>query len=144
MVLWRFRSISAQEQAEHRASRIAGVLLFALAACVTATSTMAMIGYAEPRSTLLGIGILIAAAVFMPILAREKRRLSTQTSSAALRADAVESALCGYLSLIALLGLLINAVWHIRWADPAAALLTIPIIVHEGWQAVKGRPCECP
>lgn len=87
---------------------------------------------------------MIAAAVFMPILAREKRRLSTQTSSAALRADAVESALCGYLSLIALLGLLINAVWHIRWADPAAALLTIPIIVHEGWQAVKGRPCECP
>ncbi len=39
-------------------------------------------------------------------------RLSAQTRSAALRADAAESALCGYLSLIALLGLLVNAVWH--------------------------------
>lgn len=120
------------------------MLLFALAASIVTTSLMALLGYGEARPSLLGIGILIAAAVFMPMLAKEKRRLSALTSSAALRADAAESALCGYLSLIALLGLLINAVWHIRWADPTAALLAIPIIVHEGWEAVKGRPCECP
>jgi len=142
-VLLRFRCNSAQEQAELRSSRIAGVLLFALAACVVATSTMAIVGYGEPRPTLLGVGILITAAVFMPLLAREKRRLSAETSSAALRADAAESALCGYLSLIALLGLVINALWHVRWADPAAAILTIPVILREGWEAVRGRPCEC-
>ena len=92
---------------------------------------------------LLGIGILIAAAALMPLLAREKRRLSVQTASAALRADAAESALCGYLSLIALLGLLVNALWRLTWADPTAALLMIPLILREGWEAARGKPCEC-
>jgi divalent metal cation (Fe/Co/Zn/Cd) transporter len=49
----------------------------------------------------LGIAILMAAAAIMPWLAKEKRRLSAATSSAALRADAAQSALCAYLSLIA-------------------------------------------
>jgi hypothetical protein len=34
------------------------------------------------------------------------------TGSAALRADAAQSALCAYLSLIALTGLAINAIWQ--------------------------------
>jgi len=54
----------------------------------------------------------------MPWLAKEKRRLSGATGSAALRADAAQSALCAYMSLIALAGLAINAIWHVRWADP--------------------------
>ena len=58
----------------------------------------------------------------MPWLAKEKRRLSGTTGSAALRADAAQSALCAYLSLIALAGLAIDAMWHVKWADPIAAL----------------------
>ena len=143
VVFWRFRANSPEEQVERRAARTAGVLLFALAACVVAASVTALVGYGAPRPSLLGIGILIAAAVLMPLLAREKRRLSAQTGSAALSADAAESALCGCLSLIALLGLLVNAVWYVGWADPAAALLMIPIILREGWEAVRGRPREC-
>lgn len=142
VVLWRFHGNAAREQAEGRAAHIAGVLLFALAACVLAASVMALKGYSEPKPTFLGIAVLITAAVFMPLLARTKRRLSTETGSAALRADAAESAFCGYLSLIALLGLLTNAVWHIRWADPAAAILMIPVVLREGWEAVRGKPCS--
>jgi Cation efflux family len=126
VVLWRFHGNAAREHAERRAA------LTDLAACVVAASGMALLGYSEPKPTLLGIAVLIAAAVFMPLLVREKRRLSAQTGSAALRADAIESALCGYLSLIALLGLLTNTVWHIRWADPAAALLTFPCFEKAG------------
>lgn len=143
VVLWRFRSNAAPEHLERRAARIAGGLLFALAACVIATSVMALLGYSEAKPSLLGIGILAAAAVLMPLLAREKRRLSAQTGSAALRADAAESALCGYLSVIALLGLVTNAVWHIRGADPAAALVIVPLILREGGEAMQGRPCAC-
>jgi len=84
---------------------------------------MALLGYSEPKPSFLGIAILIAAAVFMPLLAREKRRLSAGTVSAALRADAAESALCGYLSLLALVGLVENRVWHAARADSIAALL---------------------
>ena len=76
-------------------------------------------------------------------MAQQKWRLSALTASAALRADAAESALCGYLSTIALAGLVANAVWGISWADPLAALCLIPLVLREGWQALKGTPCDC-
>lgn len=143
VVLWRFQSNSAQEQAERRAARIAGGLLFALAACVVGVSVVTLLGYSEPKPTFLGIAILIAAGVLMPVLAREKRRLSAATDSAALRADAAESALCEYLSLIALAGLVLNAVWHVAWADSAAALAIVPLVLWEGREALRGKPCAC-
>lgn len=143
VVLWRFRTNVIQEHAEHRASRITGWLLFVLAVCVVATSVMALLGYSEPKPTILGIAILIAAAVFMPVLASEKRRLSAVTGSAALRADATESALCGYLSLIALAGLVVNTIWQVAWSDSAAALAIVPLVLWEGWEAMRGKPCRC-
>jgi divalent metal cation (Fe/Co/Zn/Cd) transporter len=85
---------------------------------------------------------LVAAAVVMPWLAKEKRRLSGATGSAALRADAAQSALCAYLSLIALAGLATHAIWHVKWADPIAALVVLPLIVWEGREAMRGKTCD--
>ena len=96
VVLWRFRARDAHEDAERQAARVAAALLFALAAYVVITSVASLLGYSEPKLTILGIGVLIAAVVVMPWLAREKRRLSGATGSAALRADAAQSALCAY------------------------------------------------
>ena len=143
VVLWRFVSGAAHEEAERRAARVAGALLFALAAFVAVTSVTSLLGYTEPKPTLLGIAILVAAAVVMPWLAKEKRRLSGATGSAALRADAAQSALCAYLSLIALAGLAINAIWHVKWADPIAAFAVLPFIVWEGREAMRGKTCGC-
>ena len=116
--------------------------MFALAAYVAITSVASLLGYSEPKATLLRIAILVAAAAVMPWLAKEKRRLSGATGSAALRADAAQSVLCAYLSLIAL-RLAINAIWHVKWADRVAALLIIPLILFEGWEARRGKPCNC-
>jgi divalent metal cation (Fe/Co/Zn/Cd) transporter len=143
VVLWRFRASAAHGEAERRAARIAGALLFTLAAYVAVTSVMSLLGYSEPKPTFLGIAILSAAAVVMPWLAKEKRRLSGATGSAVLRADAAQAALCAYLSLIALAGLAINAIWHVKWADPVAALLIIPLVLWEGWEAIRGKSCNC-
>jgi divalent metal cation (Fe/Co/Zn/Cd) transporter len=143
VVLWRFRASSAHEEVERRAARVAGALLFALAAFVAITSVASLLGYSEPRPTFLGIAILVAAAVVMPWLAKEKRRLSGATGSAALRADAAQSALCAYLSLIALAGLAINAIWHVAWADSVAALAVVPIVLWESREALRGNPCGC-
>jgi divalent metal cation (Fe/Co/Zn/Cd) transporter len=143
VVLWRFRASAAHEEVERRAARVAGALLFALAAYVGITSVASLLGYSEAKPSLLGIAILVAAAIVMPWLASEKRRLSGATGSAALRADAAQSALCAYLSLIALAGLAINAIWRVKWADPTAALLIIPFVLFEGWEAIRGKPCNC-
>jgi len=143
VVLWRFRASAAHADAERRAARVAGALLFALAAYVAITSVASLLGYCEPKPTLLGIAILAAAAAVMPWLAKEKRRLSGATGSATLRADAAQSALCAYLSLIALAGLAINAIWHAKWADPIAALVVVPLIVWEGREAMRRKACGC-
>jgi divalent metal cation (Fe/Co/Zn/Cd) transporter len=143
-VLWRFRaSAAANEDAERRAARVAGSLLFALAAFVAVTSVASVLRYSEPKPTFLGVAILVAAGVVMPWLAKEKRRLSGATGSAALRADAAQSALCAYLSLIALAGLAINAIWHVKWADPVAALVVLPLMAWEGREAMRGKTCDC-
>lgn len=143
VVLWRFRTGAAHESAERLATRIAGALLFVLAAFVALTSALSLLGYSEPKPTLIGIAVLVAAATVMPWLAREKRKLSAVTRSAALRADAAESALCAYLSIIALAGLVLNAVWRFRWADPVAALVILPLVIWEGREAIRGKPCGC-
>jgi divalent metal cation (Fe/Co/Zn/Cd) transporter len=143
VVLWRFRASDAHEDAEKRAGRVAGGLLFALAVFVAITSITSLLGYSEPKPTFLGIAILVAAAVIMPWLAKEKRRLSRATGSAALRADGAQSALCAYLSLIALVGLGINAIWRVKWADPVAAFVVLPLIVWEGREAMRGKTCGC-
>ena len=143
VVLWRFRAHAVTDHAERIASRIAGALLFALAVYVTVVSMMSLLGHNVPRPTYLGIGILIAAAAVMPWLAKEKRKLSATTGSAAMRADAAQSGLCAYLSIIALGGLAVNAVWHVTWADPVAALAITPLIVWEGKEAIRGRACGC-
>ena len=143
VVLWRFRARATHEHAERQAAHVAVALLFALAAFVAVTSFTSLLGYSEPKQTFLGIAILVAAAVIMPWLAKEKRRLSGATGSAALRADAAQSTLCAYLSLIALAGLAINAIWHVKWADPTAALVVVPLILWEGREAMRGRPCGC-
>jgi divalent metal cation (Fe/Co/Zn/Cd) transporter len=122
VVLWRFRAGAEHEEAERRATRVAGALLFALATYVAVASVASLLGYNEAKPSLLGIAISVAAATIMPWLAKEKPRLSGFTGSAALRADAAQSALCAYLLLIAWAGLAINTIWHVKWADPVAAL----------------------
>jgi divalent metal cation (Fe/Co/Zn/Cd) transporter len=89
--------------------------------------------------------MFFSAAFVMPWLARRKRELVAITSSAALKADAAQSALCAYMAWIALAGLLVNAIWGIGWADPVAALALIPLIVREGWMAVHSSKlgCDC-
>lgn len=141
VVFRRFYAASQREHGEERAGRIAGGLLFVLAALVVTTSVLTLLGHVEARPTLIGIAVLGLAAMIMPWLAAQKRQLSIATGSAASRADAAESAVCGYLALIALAGLAVNAAWKVSWADPLAALTLLPLILREGWEAWKGKPC---
>jgi len=146
VVLWRFQDRNGKqsgEVAERRAARIAGILLIALSLYVVATACATLLGVTESSPSYLGIGVLIAAIAVMPWLAWQKRRLATITGSAALRADAAESMLCAYLSLVALLGLSVHARLHVSWADPVAALAATPFLLWEARRAWRGDACGC-
>lgn len=142
VVMWRFRN-GASEYEEQIAARVTGSLLVVLALSVVSISVASLLGYHEPQPSYIGMAVLVAALVIMPWLASQKRQLSQVTKSAALRADAVQSSLCAYLSLIALVGLAAHALWHIEWADPVAALAVTPLILYEAREAFRGRTCGC-
>jgi divalent metal cation (Fe/Co/Zn/Cd) transporter len=142
IVLWRFRAKADFAVAEQLAARVAGGLLFVVAAFVIVSCGLSLLGYREAQPSIIGIIVLIVAAIGMPWLASQKRKVATQVASMALRADATESAVCGYLSLIALAGLLANAIFHAPWADPIAALALVPLIAMEAWQTMHAtRHC---
>ena len=73
IVLWRFRSKSDSADAEKLAARVAGGLLFIVAAFVIASSGLSLIGYREPQPSFSGVILLIVAAIGMPWLASQKR-----------------------------------------------------------------------
>jgi divalent metal cation (Fe/Co/Zn/Cd) transporter len=123
------------------AERAAAVLLFVLAAAVV---VIAMLSYRNPVETsCLGIGITAAALVAMPVLAWLKRRHARATNDRALAADAVQSATCAYLAAVTLAGLVVFALWHVRWVDTVAALAAVPVVIVEGRRAWRGQSCGC-
>ena len=64
VVFWRFRFAFD----EARAARVAAALLYALAGLVALTSVLNFLGHREAQQSLVGMGILLAAAVVMPWL----------------------------------------------------------------------------
>ncbi len=128
---------------ERRASRTAGALLFVLAIVVAGIAIAALVLGLRPETSYAGIAITVAALIVMPVLAFLKRREARRSKNAALAADAVQSATCAYLALIALTGLAINAAFHVGWFDSVAALVAVPILVKEGRSAWHGHGCGC-
>ena len=78
----------------------------------------------------------------MPLLSRAKRQVARGLQSAAMNADARQTEFCTYLSAILLGGLLLNAAFGLWWADPAAALVMVPIIAKEGIDSLRGDACR--
>jgi divalent metal cation (Fe/Co/Zn/Cd) transporter len=136
-------TFSSVRLTKERASYWAGILLFVLAGVVGLTAAVSLVRGVVPETSRAGIGITAAALVVMPILAWLKRRTARVTNDRALAADAIQSATCAYLAAFTLIGLVLNAVFHIRWVDPVAALAALPILIIEGRRAMQGDACGC-
>ena len=72
LVLWRFRGHEISETTKRRVNRVAGALLFLLAAYVAVVSALSLLGHREPKPSYLGIAMLVVAAITMSILAHER------------------------------------------------------------------------
>lgn len=128
---------------KERAARWTGILLFVLAGVIGVLAIASLKVHHRPETSYVGIGITIAALMVMPLLAGFKRKIAGRTNNRALAADAVQSATCAYLAAITLVGLILNAAFHIHWVDSAAAFAALPILVVEGRRAMRGESCGC-
>lgn len=141
VLLWRLSSVHHDERRERIALRLVGVSFFLLAAYVGYEAAFSIFLKEPPDPSPVGIGLAVVALLIMPLLARAKRRAAAGLSSAALSADSRQNSICAYLSAILLGGLALNATFEWWWADPAAALVMVPIIVKEGIEAFRGEIC---
>lgn len=143
-VLWRLHADideARRERVEAITLRIIGVCFIALALYVSYDSITSLVNRELPQRSVPGIILAIASLVVMPLLTRAKRRVASEIGSGSMTADAKQTEFCTYLSAILLGGLLLNALWGFWWADPAAALVMVPIIGKEGIEALRGEHC---
>jgi divalent metal cation (Fe/Co/Zn/Cd) transporter len=139
---WRLRADLhpvRRERVEHLTLRIIGVTFLALAVYVTYESVATFLAREEADGSVVGVILLAMSVIVMPLLARAKRRVASGLGSRALTADARQTSLCAYLSVIALAGVALNTLLGWWWADPVSALAMVPIIVKEGVEGLRGE-----
>ena len=129
------------ETLDHRARRLVAASLFALALWVAFDATHTLRTAEQPQPTVLGIAVTGISLAVMWWLAQAKRRAAASLQSRALEADAFQTTACWWLSLVALAGLGLNALFGWWWADPVAALGMTVLLVREGREAWRGEEC---
>src|SRR5438034_329750 len=96
------------------------------------------------RADAVRLGLLLTYITlgWMTILAAYKLKVAARLNSRALRADAIESITCGYLSIVLMIGL--AATWLLGWwwLDSVAALALIPFLIREARAAITGESCS--
>ena len=138
VVIWQLRGDQSVDR-EQRALRLIAITFFVLAAYVVFESLRDLIARAEPESSIVGIGLAGVSLVVMPTLWWSKKRVAARMGSDVLRADASETLLCAWLSLILLVGLVLNATLGWWWADPLAALGIAWLALREGAEVWRDR-----
>ena len=129
------------ETAEHMASRIGGALLFALAAYVVSAAGWSVWTRQGQDFSWPGLFVSLAAIPIMWLLSRRKLPIARALGSRAMRADAVESITCCWLSFIVVIGLLAQLLFGAWWIDAVSSLAIVWLLVTEGHEAWKSEAC---
>lgn len=146
VLIWRLtvelrRGETFSERAEQVASRLSGGLLFALAVYIVAAAGWSLWTHHHEATSFAGLAIAILAMPIMTVLARRKIAVATKLGSRAMRADAMESITCGWLSLVVVVGLVANLALGMWWVDAATALVIVGLVVREAHEAWRGDEC---
>src|SRR5213594_1226516 len=151
VLLWRLKVEASGTAAfehvnlvEDRAARLVGYSLFALVAYVLVNSGYGLFiakRITDTNESVWGILIGAVAKVGMPILAGYKLKVAARLNSRALRADAIESITCGYLSIVLMVGLAATRILGWWWLDSVAALALIPFLSKEAGAGNRGESC---
>jgi divalent metal cation (Fe/Co/Zn/Cd) transporter len=129
------------ESAERRAARIGGALLFALAIYVVGGAGWKLWTQQGAEFSLPGLIVSVLAMPTMYFLSRRKLRLAEALGSRALRADAIESITCGWLSLVVVAALIVQLAIGAWWVDAVASLGIVWFLIREGREAWSGEEC---
>jgi Co/Zn/Cd efflux system component len=141
-VAWQFAG-KDPESREKVALRIIAFSFFGLALYVAGDSVRSLLGTGEAQHSAIGMTLAAVSLVVMPVLSWARRRAGRELGSLSAVADSKQTLLCTYMSVVLLVGLLLNSAFGWSWADPIAAMVIAVIAVKEGVNAWRGDTC-CP
>ncbi|MTE25953.1 cation diffusion facilitator family transporter [Winogradskyella ouciana] len=102
---------------------------------ITYDSVTKLINQETATWSTMGLIILLVSLVVNPILIYFKRKYGKKLDSPAMLADAKDTFICLYQTVVVLIGLLLVNQFGWWMADPIAALLIVPYALKEGWEA---------
>ena len=106
-------------------------------AAILYEAVSAFISQEAPGFNWWGIAILFVSLVVNPLLAWGKYRYGKRLDSPALKYDAKDTMICEYQTIVVLAGIGLTQWMGWWWADPVAALLIVPYVAWEAFEATK-------
>jgi divalent metal cation (Fe/Co/Zn/Cd) transporter len=149
IMVWRFSkhgkiSEEEEEKIEAKAIKLIAYTFFILGAYVLYESTKKLYFREISYPSLLGIIIAIVSIIVMPILFYAKYRTGKSIDSRSLLADSKQTLACVSLSVALLIGLGLNYLYKLWWADPIVGLIIVTFLIKEGYSALKEEKlCSC-
>ncbi|MEK6720094.1 MAG: cation transporter [Chloroflexota bacterium] len=148
IIIWRLqaehRAVDHEriEAVERRAQRFVAASLVAVAAYIAFDAVTTLLAGDRPEASPVGVGLASLSLGVMWWLARAKRRTAIALGSRAMRADAFQTTACWWLSLAVLVGVGLNMLFGLWWADPLAALVIPIFLLREAREAWAGEDCD--
>ena len=139
-IAWQY-SRRDPERWEKPTLRLIAWLFFLLAAYVAVTSAVALVNHQEADHSAVGLGMVIASVIIMPLVSFLERDAGRALGSSSAVADSKQTLMCAYLSVAVLVGLVVDWLFGWWWADPVVALVVAALAVHEGKEAWEGESC---
>ena len=141
-MIWRFgknRSEEDEERVEQKAQKLVAYTFFILGAYVLFDASKQLITHQEPEKSLFGIVVAVLSLLIMPALTLAKYRTGKQLKSKSLIADSKQTLACVIMSVTLLLGVGLNYIFGLWWADPIAGITIALLLFHEGKEALEGK-----
>ncbi|HWP93558.1 MAG TPA: cation transporter [Thermodesulfobacteriota bacterium] len=149
VMIWRFGkhghiSDEEEERIEKKAIGLVAYTFFIFGAYVLYESIKKLYYQEPPEPSLLGIIIAVVSIIVMPILFYLKYKTGKSIGSRSLVVDSKQTLACVFLSFALLLGLGLNYLYGLWWADPVVGLVIVAYLVREGYEALRERKlCSC-
>jgi divalent metal cation (Fe/Co/Zn/Cd) transporter len=149
VMIWRFSKhgqVSEEEEIkiEAKATRFVGFAFFALGTYVLYESFKKLYFQEISQPSILGIIIAIMSIIVMPLLFYAKYKTGRALGSRSLLGDSKQTLACVFLSVALLVGLGLNYLYGLWWADPVVGLIIVVFLIREGYSTLKeAKLCSC-
>jgi divalent metal cation (Fe/Co/Zn/Cd) transporter len=135
IVIWQLKSINKSK--EKFAEKLIGYAFFTLATYIVFQIIYALSTGVHPKQTLLGTVWLSFTAVAMLLLAYGKKVTGDAIPNSVLQTEAKVTVIDALLAISVLIGLIVNMLFGIWYADLIAAGVIVYYGIKEGWHSIQ-------